>query len=136
MYLQLVRESFSNKATEGKLFVNGTFECYTLEDTDRFLESGGLKIQNDTCIPRGTYTVKLTRSNRFLKTLPLLLDVPQFTGVRIHSGNNHHDTEGCILVGRRNTTENDDWIGESRLALDELIEKLVLEDEVITLEIV
>jgi hypothetical protein len=72
MHLQLVRESFTDKATEGKLFVNGQFECYTLEDQDKFLESGGLKIVGDTCIPRGTYEVKLTMSNRFRKTLPLL----------------------------------------------------------------
>ena len=38
MFMQLVRESFADRATEGKLFVNGTFECYTLEDMDRKLE--------------------------------------------------------------------------------------------------
>ena len=136
MYLQLVRESFSNKATEGKLFVNGKFECYTLEDEDRFLETGGIKMQNNTCIPRGTYTVKLTKSKRFLRVLPLLLDVPQFTGIRIHSGNTHNDTEGCILVGNRNIEDDDDWIGDSRNALKSLMEKLEAEEELITIEIV
>ena len=138
MHLQLVRESFTDKATEGKLFVNGQFECYTLEDQDKFLESGGLKIVGDTCIPRGTYEVKLTMSNRFRKTLPLLLDVPQFSGIRIHSGNNHHNTEGCILVGRQNIDDDDDWIGDSRNALKSLMEKLeALENgEEVTIEIV
>ena len=87
MYLQLVRESFTNKSTEGKLFVNGIFYCYTLEDMDRYLEEGEIKIYGKSAIPRGTYKVKITPSIRFKQSLPLLYDVPQFTGIRIHSGN-------------------------------------------------
>jgi hypothetical protein len=136
MYLQLVRGASHNKATEGRLYVNGTFECYTLEDEDRFLETGGIKIQNNTCIPRGVYEVKLTKSTRFLKVLPILLDVPQFTGIRIHSGNTASHTEGCILVGNRNVNDNDAWIGDSKTALVTLMKKLESETEHITLEIV
>ena len=138
MHLQLVRESFTNKSTEGKLFINGTFFCYTLEDMDRFLEEGEIKIYGKSAIPRGTYKVKITPSIRFKQSLPLLYDVPQFTGIRIHSGNKPEDTEGCILVGRQNIDDDDDWIGDSRNALKSLMEKLeALEnDEEVTIEIV
>jgi len=141
MYLQLVRESFTNKSTEGKLFINGEFECYTLEDKDRFLEVNTIeqKIYAETAIPRGKYNVRLTRSPRFKTVLPLLDDVPFFEGIRIHSGNKPEDSEGCILVGSTNSREDDDWIGGSKIALKSLISKLqeaVDRKEEITIEIV
>lgn len=140
MYLQLVRESFTNKSTEGKLFVNGKFECYTLEDKDRFLEDGeNEKVYAETAIPRGIYDITLSLSNRFNKVLPLLEDVPQFTGIRIHSGNKPEDTEGCILVGKTNDRDDDHWIGGSRAALANLMYQLKEADkreEQITVEVV
>ena len=139
MYLQLVRESFTNNSTEGKLFVNGEFECYTLEDKDRFLEEGNEKVYRETAIPRGTYTITLTHSNRFNKTLPLLHNVDGFEGIRIHSGNKPENTEGCILVGLKNEKDGDDWIGSSKLAMKGLMNKLAdatEREEEITIEIV
>lgn len=139
MELKLIRESFTNKATEGKLYINGELECYTLEDKDRSLEDGGEKVYGETAIPRGIYTVQLTYSNRFKTILPLLLDVPQFTGIRIHKGNYSKDTDGCILVGAVNTNDKDDFIGSSKVAFDKLFSKMKEAeaiDEKITIEIV
>ena len=87
MKIKLVRGKGNAKSVEGKMYIDGVFECYTLEDADRRLEAGGTKVQNKTAIPRGIYEVKWTHSNRFNKDMPILLDVPQFTGVRIHAGN-------------------------------------------------
>ena len=89
MYLQLVREAFTEDATEGKLYVNGTFECYTLEDTDRKLEGtdGSAKQYGKTAIPRGVYNMKLSMSYRFKQVMPELMNVPFFEGIRIHKGN-------------------------------------------------
>jgi len=56
--------------------------------------------------------------------MPHLLDVPMFTGVRIHSGNTDEDTEGCILVG--STIVNENFIGNSKVAFDQLFSKLKL----------
>lgn len=139
MYLQLIRENMGDTATEGKIFTNGTEECFTLEDKDRKLEDGGEKIYGKTAIPRGIYQIKLTYSNRFKRILPLLIDVPQFTGIRIHIGNYSKDTDGCILVGADNKKEDDDFIGQSKVAFDKLFAKMEEaeeRDEEITIEIV
>lgn len=81
-------------STISKLFVNDAFQCYIMEDLIR-----PEKINGITAIPRGTYDVIVTMSNRFKRLLPLLLNVPNYEGVRIHPGNTSADTEGCLLPG-------------------------------------
>lgn len=81
--------------TIGKLYIDDNYYCDTLEDTIR----SGEKIYGKTAIPAGEYKVKKTYSPRFEKKLPEILNVPGFTGVRIHAGNTAKDTEGCILLG-------------------------------------
>lgn len=98
--LLLTREGQGVTCTHGRLYINGLFTCYTLEDTDRFLESGGVKVKAQTAIPRGTYPITIDFSARFQKQMMHVLNVPQFEGIRIHAGNTAADTEGCILVGR------------------------------------
>ncbi|WP_025041579.1 DUF5675 family protein [Nitrosospira briensis] len=129
MELQIKRTDFSEESTIGELSVNGVFECYTLEDKVR-----PVKIAGKTAIPSGRYEVIINFSQRFQKQLPLLLNVPNYEGVRIHSGNTAANTEGCILVGE---TKTDNFIGESRWAFNRLFEKLKIasETEKIFLEI-
>lgn len=116
MKLLLIRKTASDLSTIGRLYIDGEYECFTLEDKIR-----PVKIAGETAIPSGTYTVKITYSPRFKRDLPLLLDVPGFEGVRIHSGNSHKDTEGCILVGQ---IAGQDIIWQSRAAFDALFKKL------------
>jgi hypothetical protein len=95
MELTLQREPSNTKCTIGELDIDGQFEAYTCEDIVR-----PVKIKGETAIPAGRYQVVITMSARFKRELPLLLNVPNFEGVRIHTGNTASDTEGCILVGQ------------------------------------
>jgi hypothetical protein len=136
MLITLERREFSVSSTIGAMYVNGLFQCYTLEDIDRKLEeSPSAKVQGKTAIPRGKYLVAITYSNRFRTELPLLQSVPGYEGVRIHAGNTPEDTEGCILVG---TGFGADRIFNSRVALDALLRKMEVaysKGEQITIEV-
>jgi hypothetical protein len=116
MKLLLKRLHKTDKSTIGELSIDGKFEAYTLEDVER-----DVKVFGKTAIPKGTYEVIMTMSNRFKKMMPLLLNVEGFTGVRIHSGNDATQTEGCLLLG---TTRGVDFIGGSRDAIAKFYPKL------------
>jgi hypothetical protein len=136
MKLKLVRDRFTEKSTEGNLYIDGQFECYTLEDKDRKIEDAGCsaKVYGETCIPRGTYYVTIDWSPHFNRNMPHVNDVPCFEGIRIHVGNRPEDTEGCILVG---TKEDDDFIEHSADAFKAFVGKLTLglKDGPVTLEV-
>ena len=117
MKLKLVRDTFTHKSTEGKLYIEDEFECFTLEDVVR----EGPKVAHYTAIPYGTYEIAITFSNRFKRPLPLLMSVPDFTGIRIHPGNSDVDTDGCILVGKEKQTN---FVGRSREAFSLLFTKI------------
>ena len=121
MELTLVRKFNGADCTLGELFVDGRFECFTLEDVVRPGDVAQVKVAGRTAIPPGTYRIELTMSPRFKRVLPLLHDVPRFEGVRIHAGNTAEDTEGCILVGRERGTNA---VHGSRAALEPLLAKL------------
>ena len=137
MEIEVGRESYLPDRTIGRLFVNGEFNCYTLEDTDRGLlqsdpKSLSNKVKGKTAIPKGRYRVVLSYSPRFSnrpyykeltgdKGLPLLLDVPGFDRILIHTGNTPDDTEGCILVGKSIDKNN---LSNSQAAYTPLYKKI------------
>lgn len=135
MKLVIIREITGDHGTFGRLYVNGLFECNTFEDKDRKLESGGIKVKNDTAIPRGIYKVIIDLSSRFKKLMMHVLDVPQFAGIRIHAGNTKEDTEGCILLGNGRSRNG---LIDSRTAVDKLfsaVDRAIKAGESVTLEI-
>jgi hypothetical protein len=123
--LALRRRWLTDVSTVGELYVDGVRECFILEDVYR--PPPAPKIPGATCIPCGTYEVRITHSPRFSALaghdveLPLLIDVPGFEGVRIHPGNTALDTEGCLLPGLR---RHGDAVEMSRVAFTELLAKL------------
>lgn len=119
MELEIKRHNSTDQSTAGELYINGVFACYTLEDVVR-----PEKIPGQTAIPSGKYRVEVNWSNRFQKFMPILLNVPNFTGVRIHSGNTAADTEGCILVGLARAVETPNFLGDSRRAYDQVFPQI------------
>jgi len=120
MILTLDRHTLANSATLGDLYLDGVFECHTLEDVVR----KGAKVYGETAIPAGTYRVVINLSPRFKKMMMRLLDVPGFDGILIHKGNTDHDTKGCILVGDT-LTATGILAGTSTPAYDRLYSKVL-----------
>ena len=113
MNLSLRRTSKTTEAVLGVLEVDGSFECYTLEDPD----GAGDRIN------AGTYKVITDFSNRFQKIMPHVIgsEAIDNRGIRIHCGNTQADTEGCILLGQ---SEGVNEIEGSRLAFNAFFPKL------------
>lgn len=139
MELKLVREYKKSAYTIGWLYVNGKKFCNTLEDPVRDYSDPNYKVYGNTAVPYGTYTVTMVVSPKFSpryggRKVPRLNNVPDFTGILIHSGNTAKDTEGCILVGR-NTEKGK--VTESKKTLYALLDMLdaVSGSEAITITI-
>ena len=105
MKLDVVRTQFGEDATNGMLFINGVFECFTLEDEVR-----NVKVHSETAIPLGEYEIKLrteggfhtkytSRYGSMHKGMLWLQDVPGFTWILIHTGTTDQHTAGCLLLG-------------------------------------
>ena len=105
MMLALLRDNRADEiCTPGKLYIDGLFECFTLEDPIREYPN---KIPKNTCIwGNRAYRVTIDYSPKFKRTMLHILDVPLFVGIRIHSGLNAGHTEGCVLVGNEGTTSH------------------------------
>ena len=111
MELVLKRIAKKDDYTIGRLYVRKTvldeysageeleYVCDTLEPKWRDYANGANKIKGKSAIPEGRYPIVITFSPTFKKWLPLLVNVPMFSGIRIHAGNTVKDTQGCILVG-------------------------------------
>lgn len=128
MKLHLIRKEFTPQSTIGELWIDGGFFCFVLEDKDRGLVQWenivsikAKKLFGITAIPYGKYRVKLSVSPRFKRTLPEILDVKGFTGVRIHRGNTAEDSHGCLIVGYRKAYNT---VFDSTRAENDLVEKL------------
>ncbi len=100
----MYRYSSQSKTTLGVILIDNKFQCYTIED--RYRKE---KIKHETRIPKGTYEIKLREFGghyeRYVnkynghKGMLWLQDVPEFTDILIHIGNDQEDTSGCILTG-------------------------------------
>ena len=92
--LTLIRQVRTEKAVLGRLYLNGAFVCFTLENAAK-------------AIPAGVYKVENSVSTKFKRELPLLYNsaVPAKRGIRIHKGNTWEDSQGCVLVGMSHNSD-------------------------------
>lgn len=102
MNLLLKRRPSTPVCTIGDLYHGDRRLMFFLEDVVR---PAGVKVPGQTAIPPGIYEVVMNASPKYLKqygspvTTPMLLNVPNFTGIRIHPGTRADDTEGCPMPG-------------------------------------
>ena len=85
MYIHLIRNQPKGTAITGRLVINGRFFCNTLERV-------GYQI------PALCYPVRVTMSPRFKRLLPIVQNVPERSGIRIHRGTKPEHSSGCVLV--------------------------------------
>ena len=117
--LLLIRDTFTDKSTIGKLYLNGELMCDTLENP--WLDNQ----RNISCIPDGQYNVRLrlARESATRDYLHLLVqEVPERNYILFHIGNSAKDTQGCILVG---LTRQQDFVSNSRLAMELLMKEII-----------
>lgn len=119
--LRLERVGYRAHYTIGHLYVDGVYECDTLEPTWRDYENGEEKVKGESAIPEGTYKMFLRSNGKWGFTVPQLIDVPMFKAVQIHPGNTFTDTQGCILVGQNAHVGK---VVNSRVAFSKLFHKL------------
>ena len=136
MKLQVVRYQMGTDATNGMLFIDGEFECYTLEDEYRDVKKWG-----ETCIPEGTYDIKFRRTGGFHARysekyknahhgMLHVQDVPNFEHILIHTGNTDEHTAGCLLLGETSQDLDrgkDGFIGASTIAYKKAYPKIAEE---------
>lgn len=135
MELKLIRKNNTRDYCEGRLYIDGSYYCDTLEDTCRVIRNFRDKIVGRTAIPTGRYKVCWTKSPKFRRYLPEIFEVPWFSGIRIHAGNSAEDTRGCILVGRKH---HDGYLTASKATLEQLCMKIssaIVRGEPVSIEV-
>ena len=131
MELKVLRYNSESDYTDGLLFIDDSFECYTIEDEGRTK-----KIYGETRIPDGKYKIGLRQEggfhtkylqkfkSGFHKGMLWVKDVPNFEYILIHIGNTDEDTAGCLLVG--STADKDkNFIGGSTGAYRQMYPKVL-----------
>lgn len=99
MYYKLIREQRDGKAVRGHIYsvehrYSGSAGIYR-----EYLTPIAPTLENSDCmIPALIYKTQVTRSPRFGKLLPELVQVPGRTGIRIHYGTKPKHSTGCILI--------------------------------------
>jgi len=118
-------------ATLSGVAIDGSFECFGLEDEYR-----AEKLPGETRIPAGVYRIGLRIVGGFNRRYGLkfpgfhegmlqVLGVPDFDYILIHIGNTDEDTAGCLLVGQGCNTGEELRVASSTAAYRQLYAKVI-----------
>ena len=125
MEIKLIRITLANEYTEGELWIDGHFFCYTVEDKVR-AKAGFwkrvLKVYAKTAIPYGYYPVLVTWSNRFNRMLTGIFKVPDFEGIRVHNGSSANSSAGCVIVSYKRNGQG--WLLNEKAAMNDFCNKV------------
>ena len=101
--IHLIRTSKERNAVRGIATIpmgQDAIQCATLENAD-FI------------VPEGRYQLVNTMSPRFKKILPLLVNVPGRSGIRVHTGTKPEHSKGCVLVTEFGKQQIIDYINQN-----------------------
>ena len=113
--MEVVVKRFADNGdtTMGILYIDGVFQCFTIEDEER-----AIKVKGETRVPNGKYNLGLRNSggynNRYRGKYPSIhkgmlcvyneenwiikTDDMSFQYILIHTGNTDEHTAGCLLL--------------------------------------
>ena len=98
-YYKLIRQPADGKAVRGTLYQTEHRYSGSAGEYKEYLHPICETLENvDYIIPALTYKVSATQSPKFKRLLPILEQVPNRSGIRIHRGTTPEHSKGCILV--------------------------------------
>lgn len=113
--ITLQRTTRKGKAVIGQMVIpleQGDYTVRTLENADYI-------------IPAGTYPLKRTWSPKFKKVMPLIDEVPDREGIRIHLGTRPEHSTGCVLTDQEGIdlinvlfNQQKKWYEEEEMLID------------------
>lgn len=124
--LSLIRDTFTNNETFGKMYIDGEFICHTIERPWKG------NIQGESCIPEGKYKLQLRFSPMVKKSSGGKYDegyeITNVTGrtyIMLHPANFASELRGCCATGEsRGVINGIPAVLNSRKAFDKLMNKL------------
>lgn len=93
----IIEREYHPDVTLGKMYVDGKFLCYTLEEPWKDNK------RQISCIPEGVYKCVPHDGMKFQNVWEVT-NVPNRKAILLHSGNTTDDIEGCILLGMQRGT--------------------------------
>lgn len=130
MKIELVRDTFTDASTTGRMWVDGQPECFTIERSK--------DDPDHPCIPEGEYEVLLVPPGEHLAKIfdytlfPEIQNVPGRSGIFIHPANYASQLEGCIAPGK---PRSENMVHNSKAAFETLMTLLKTNTDGITITI-